>query len=103
MDIKPQAMALPKDTSTLPQGKYGPIFPKTPACYGFTIIAKIIPGREPVFYEYAAKHRKSSGGNAELSGAASASLSSLGPLSHRWRDLLYVFGHLRHGFRQVHR
>ena len=52
MDIKPQAMALPKDTSTLPQGKYGPIFPKTPACYGFTIIAKIIPGREPVFYEY---------------------------------------------------
>jgi hypothetical protein len=24
MDIKPQAMALPKDTSTLPQGKYGP-------------------------------------------------------------------------------
>jgi hypothetical protein len=28
MDIKPQAkaMALPKDTATLPQGKYGPIF-----------------------------------------------------------------------------
>ena len=90
MDIKPQAMAIPKDTSTLPQGKYGPIFPRTPACYGFTIIAKIIPGREPVFYEYAAKHRESRGGNAELSGAAQASLSSLGPLSHRWRDLLYV-------------
>ena len=53
MDIKPQAMALPKDTSTLPQGKYGPIFPRTPACHGFAIIAKIIPGREPVFYEYA--------------------------------------------------
>ena len=35
------------------QGRYGPIFPKTPACYGFSIIAKIIPGREPVFYEYA--------------------------------------------------
>ena len=28
------------------QGRYGPIFPKTPACYGFSIIAKIIPGRE---------------------------------------------------------
>jgi hypothetical protein len=28
------------------QGRYGPIFPKTPACYGFTIIAKIKPGRE---------------------------------------------------------
>src|SRR4030095_6744056 len=53
MDIKPAAMAMPKDTSTLPQGKYGPIYPKTPACYGFSILAKIIPGREPVFYEYA--------------------------------------------------
>ena len=36
MTIKPQAMALPKDTSTLPQGKYGPIYPKTPACHGFS-------------------------------------------------------------------
>jgi hypothetical protein len=53
MEIRPQAMALPSDTSTLPQGKYGPVFPRTPACYGFTIIAKIIPGREPVFHEYA--------------------------------------------------
>ena len=53
MEITPKAMAMPKDTSTLPQGKYGPIFPKSPACHGFTIIAKIIPGREPVFYEYA--------------------------------------------------
>ena len=28
------------------QGRYGPIFPKTPACYGFSVIAKVIPGRE---------------------------------------------------------
>jgi hypothetical protein len=53
MEVKPKAMAISGDTSTLPQGKFGPIFPKTPACYGFTIIAKIIPGREPVFHEYA--------------------------------------------------
>ena len=53
MEIKPQAMAMPEDVTTLPQGKYGPIFPKSPACHGFTIIAKIIPGREPVFHEYA--------------------------------------------------
>ena len=53
MDIKPQAMAIPKETAHLPQGKYGPIFPKTPACYGFTLIAKVIPGREPALYEYA--------------------------------------------------
>jgi hypothetical protein len=33
-------------------GRYGPIFPKTPACHGFTIVAKIIPGREEVFREH---------------------------------------------------
>jgi hypothetical protein len=44
---KPQAMAIPKEGYfELQQGKYGPIFPKTPANYGFTIIAKIKPGRE---------------------------------------------------------
>ena len=53
MEIKPSAMAMPRDTSTLKQGKYGPIFPKTPACYGFSIIAKIKPGTEANFYEYA--------------------------------------------------
>ena len=53
MDIKPAAMAIPKETDHLPQGKYGPIYSKSPACYGFSILAKIIPGREPVFYEYA--------------------------------------------------
>src|SRR5262245_57054523 len=53
MTINPQAMAIPQDTSKLEQGKYGPIYPKTPACNGFTIIAKIIPGREEVFHQYA--------------------------------------------------
>ena len=52
MEIKPQAMALPKDTSKLEQGKYGPIFPKTPACHGFTIIAKVKEGREATVREY---------------------------------------------------
>lgn len=53
MEIKPAAMAIPSDTEHLPQGKYGPIYPKSPSCYGFSILAKIIPGREPVFHEYA--------------------------------------------------
>ena len=53
MEIRPQAMAIPAETDHLEQGKYGPIYPKTPACYGFSILAKIIPGREPVFHEYA--------------------------------------------------
>jgi hypothetical protein len=51
----PAAMAIPKggfDPATAQQGRYGPIFPKTPANYGFTIIAKVIPGREEKFYEH---------------------------------------------------
>ena len=48
---KPAAMAIPeggyfKDKSE--QGRYGPIFPKTPACYGFSVIAKVIPGKEQI-------------------------------------------------------
>src|SRR5262245_41124807 len=49
----PSAMAIPTDTSQLPQGKYGPIFPKTPACYDFSIIAKVKEGREQAIREYA--------------------------------------------------
>jgi hypothetical protein len=50
---KPAAMAIPKEGYfKLEQGRYGPIFPKTPANYGFTIIAKIKPGREEVVRAY---------------------------------------------------
>jgi hypothetical protein len=52
-EVKPQAMAIPKGTDHLEQGKYGPIFPKTPACYGFSVIAKVIPGREEHLYRQA--------------------------------------------------
>src|SRR3979490_1774854 len=50
---KPSAVAVPKETDQLEQGKYGPIFPRSPSCYGFSIMEKLIPGREEVFYEYA--------------------------------------------------
>jgi hypothetical protein len=50
---KPAARAIPKEGYfKLEQGRYGPIFPRTPANYGFTIIAKIKPGREKVIREY---------------------------------------------------
>jgi hypothetical protein len=50
---KAQALAIPKEGYfQLEQGKYGPVFPRTPACHGFTIIAKIKPGREQVIREY---------------------------------------------------
>ena len=53
---KPAAMAIPQGgffADKVERGRYGPIFPKTPANYGFSILAKIIPGREPVFHDYA--------------------------------------------------
>jgi hypothetical protein len=50
---KPAAMGIPKEGYfTLAQGRYGPVFPKTPANYGFTVIAKIKPGREEAIREY---------------------------------------------------
>src|SRR6266487_3963651 len=55
---KPAAMAIPKGgffKDKVEQGRYGPIFPKTPACYGFTIIAKIKPGSEETVRSYGKK------------------------------------------------
>jgi hypothetical protein len=53
---KPAAMAIPKEGFfKLEQGRYGPTFPKTPANYGFTIIAKIKPGRAAAIREYGKK------------------------------------------------
>jgi hypothetical protein len=50
---KPTAMAIPKEGYfKLEQGRYGPIFPRTPANYGFTVIAKVKPGREQAIREY---------------------------------------------------
>jgi hypothetical protein len=74
---------MPQDVSTLPQGKYGPVFPKSPACHGFTIIAKIIPGREPVFHQYAQNIEK----------AVAAMPNSLAPLKlHYLRWVLFPIG-----------
>ncbi len=52
MELRPQAVAIPKSTEHLEKGKYGPIFPKTPACYGFTVIAKVKPGRADAMRAY---------------------------------------------------
>ena len=50
---KPAAMAIPAEGYfELQRGRYGPVFPRTPACYGFSIIAKVKPGREEVIREY---------------------------------------------------
>ena len=52
MEIKPKAVAIPKSTDHLEKGKYGPIYPKTPACYGFTLIAKVKPGKAEAMRAY---------------------------------------------------
>ena len=50
---KPAAMAIPKEGYfELERGRYGPVFPRTPACYGFSIIAKVKEGREDAIREH---------------------------------------------------
>jgi hypothetical protein len=53
---KPAAMAIPEGgyfKDKVEQGRYGPIFPKTPANYGFSVVAKVKPGREHAIRDYA--------------------------------------------------
>jgi hypothetical protein len=53
---RPQAIAIPKEGYfKVEQGRYGPVFPRTPACHGFTIIAKIKPGTEEEIRQYGKK------------------------------------------------
>ena len=50
----PAAMAIPKEGYfTYEKGQARPVFPRTPACYGFTIIAKVKPGRADAMRAYA--------------------------------------------------
>src|SRR3954468_12276712 len=58
MDITPEAVALPKSTDELPKGKYGPIFPRSPACYGFTIVANVKSGTAQTIRDYGFKLAK---------------------------------------------
>ena len=66
MDIKPAAVAIPKSTEHLEKGKYGPIYPKTPACYGFTLIAKVKPGRAEAIRDYGVRLAKALEPNPEI-------------------------------------
>jgi hypothetical protein len=81
---KPAAMAIPKEGYfQLEQGRYGPIFPKTPANYGFTLIAKIKPGREETIRAYGKTIENAIAGNP----------SALAPLRlHYLRWVLFNIG-----------
>ena len=50
--MKPQAAALPRTNEKIERGMYGSAIPKTPA-NGFTIIAKVKPGRAAKIRAYA--------------------------------------------------
>src|SRR4051812_37239807 len=51
--MTPRAVAIPKEGYFEKEdGRYGPIFPRTPANFGFTVIAKVKPGREQAIREY---------------------------------------------------
>jgi hypothetical protein len=80
----PQAMAIPKEGYfDIEKGRYGPVFPQTPACYGFSVVAKVKPGREQAMRDY--------GKNIEA--AVKADPSVLAPLKlHYLRWILFDVG-----------
>jgi hypothetical protein len=77
-------MAIPKEGYfKFEQGNYGPIFPKTPACYGFSVVAKVLPGREQAIRDYGKK----------IEEAVKADPTVLGPLKlHYLRWILFDVG-----------
>ena len=81
---KPAAMAIPKEGYfKLEQGRYGPIFPKTPANYGFTLIAKVKPGREETIRAY----------GKTIENAIASNPAALAPLKlHYLRWVLFNIG-----------
>ena len=94
---KPAAMAIPKEGYfELEKGRYGAIFPKTPANYGFTIIAKIKPGREEVIRGARKNNRERCSWRSVCSRPTQAPLPEMGSLQHRQRYVFYVPRNIRH-------
>jgi hypothetical protein len=50
--MHPEAVAIPKSDPSWEMGRHGPLWPKTPACYGFTIIADVKPGKAQTIRDY---------------------------------------------------
>lgn len=64
--MKPAAVVIPKEDDTLEKGKYGPIWRKTPANYGFTLIANVKPGKAETIRSYGSKLAKALEGDPYL-------------------------------------
>jgi hypothetical protein len=80
----PAAVAIPSDGYfQKEEGRYGPVYPQTPANYGFTVIAKVKPGREEAVREY----------GATIEAAVKGSPDVLAPLKlHYLRWVLFDVG-----------
>src|SRR3954447_14083528 len=64
---KPAAVAIPKEGYfELERGRYGPIYPRTPACYGFSIIAKVKEGREEAVRAYGKQIEEAIAGSPDV-------------------------------------
>jgi hypothetical protein len=64
--MKPAAVVIPKHDDSLEKGKYGPIWRKTPACYGFTLIADVKLGAAETIRGYGYKLAKALESDPEL-------------------------------------
>ncbi len=64
---KPAAMAIPPEGyHELERGRYGAIYPRTPACYGFSIIAKVKEGREEAVRAYGKQIEEAIAGSPDV-------------------------------------
>ena len=60
-------MAIPQEGYfELERGRYGPTYPRTPACYGFSIIAKVKEGREEAVRAYGKQIEEAIAGSPEV-------------------------------------
>ena len=81
---RPHAMAIPREGYLTPEkGRYGPTYPRTPACHGFSVVAKVKPGKEQAMRDYGKK----------IEEAVKADPFVLGPLKlHYLRWVLFDVG-----------
>jgi len=64
---KPAAKAIPPEGYfELERGRYGPTYPRTPACYGFSIIAKVKEGREEAVRAYGKQIEEAIAGSPDV-------------------------------------
>ena len=90
---KPAAMAIPKEGYfKLEQGRYGPIFPRTPANYGFTIIGKDQAGKRRDRPRVRQDIRKAGGGHTGCSCTSKTALPPLGDFRRRLGAAFHVPG-----------